>query len=241
MNEQKLYDVIKEITGECSEQTIQKLEKYYEMVVEKNKVMNLTGITEYQEFYNKHFYDSICFLKYQMISGNVSDIGAGAGFPSIPLSIILPQVNFYLIEPLTKRTKFLEEVKSALALDNVTIINKRAEELSEYTDFFDFSLTRAVANNFIIEEITAPFLKIGGMMLQLKGSSMENEIFIAKRKNELGIESPKIIPYEILDGSKRNLVIVKKNAKSKQMYPRNYGMIKKEFDKLKNDLATKDK
>jgi 16S rRNA (guanine527-N7)-methyltransferase len=239
MNELKLHQLIEKITGKCDLDTKNKLNFFYELVIEKNKYMNLTGITDYEEFYNKHYYDSICFLEYQMISGNVSDIGAGAGFPSIPLSIILPDVNFYLIEPLTKRTKFLQQVKEELKLDNVTIINKRAEELNDLNNFFDYSLTRAVANNFIIEEITAPTLKVGGKMLQLKGSSLDNELFIAKRRSELGLSAPQVFAYSILDGSKRNLVVVEKVSKTKMVYPRNYGVIKKEFDKLKEANANK--
>lgn len=218
------------------EEKLDKFKTFYELVIQQNKVMNLTAITDYEQFYNKHFYDSIYWTKLFSIPTNssIADIGAGAGFPSIPLAIIFTKNTFTLIEPIGKRANFLTKVKFALKLNNVEIINKRAEELDYLKEKFDFTISRAVANNYILEELSIPLLKVNGKMIQLKGSNLTTEYYLPFRQKNLFISKPKIISYQIIDNSNRNLVLVTKLAKTPDIYPRNFGIIKKEFTKLQS-------
>ena len=155
-----------------------KLQEYKRMVIETNEVLNLTAITDSFEFDVKHLYDSLLISDYfDYKFKNIMDLGSGAGFPGIPLAILLKDTNFYLVEPTKKRCDFLTRVKDALNLTNITIINKRSEDLDiNFRGYFDFIVTRAVSRLNILLEISLPFLKTNGYLICYKGIKYQEEI-----------------------------------------------------------------
>jgi len=209
----------------------EKLNKYKELVLETNKFLNLTAITDDEEFYIKHFYDCILIGDYFDLNNKViMDLGSGAGFPGIPLAIIYPNAIFYLVEPTTKRANFLEKVKKELKLDNVIVINKRSEELTNsYFEYFDFIVTRAVASLNILLEISIPFLKKEGYLIAMKGQKYKEEI--NESKNALKVLSSKVIETKIetlpFINEERFNIIIKKVGECNKKYPRVYSQIVK--------------
>ena len=208
-----------------------KLEEYYSLVIEYNKVMNLTSITEKNEFYDKHFYDSLFIDEiYDFQNKVIMDLGSGAGFPGIPLAICHPEAKFYLVEPIKKRCNFLTLVKEKLGLNNVYVINKRSEDLDEtFNEKFDLILSRAVAKLNILVEISVKFLKINGILIFSKGLNYQGEINEAK--NALGILKLKyektIKAYLPFSNETRFYIIIKKLGKTPSNYPRRFSLIKK--------------
>ena len=168
-----------------SDMQLQQFLTYYEMLIEKNKVMNLTAITEFVEVVEKHFLDSLSLARFVDLQGSLSlmDMGTGAGFPGIPLKIVFPELQITLADSLNKRVLFLEEVISELELKNVVAIHGRAEELArkkEYREGFDYCVSRAVANLSTLSEYCLPFVKIGGKFISYKSGECENEVAAAK-------------------------------------------------------------
>ena len=214
---------------------------YYYLLTEKNKVMNLTAITEFEEVVVKHFMDSLALLSYsgRMISSNelplkVLDLGTGAGLPGIPLKIMLgDNVNFVLADSLNKRIRFLEEVIEALGLVNITAIHGRAEDLAhdkKYREQFDYCVSRAVANLTTLSEYTLPFVKPGGEFIAYKSVGASDEEEQATRA--IGILSGKVthrenfvLPETDFD---RSLIIIKKIKPCPGKYPRKAGLPSKE-------------
>ncbi len=209
----------------------EKLNKYKDLVLETNKFLNLTAIIDDEEFYIKHFYDCILIGDYFDLNNKViMDLGSGAGFPGIPLAIIYPNAIFYLVEPTTKRANFLEKVKKELKLDNVIVINKRSEELTNsYFEYFDFIVTRAVASLNILLEISIPFLKKEGYLIAMKGQKYKEEI--NESKNALKVLSSKVIETKIetlpFINEERFNIIIKKVGECNKKYPRVYSQIVK--------------
>ncbi len=201
--------------------------QYFELINEYNQVMNLTGIDDLHGVYLKHFYDSLTITG--LIDDNVktiADIGSGAGFPGIVLAIYYPQIKFSLIEPLTKRCKFLEVVVSKLDLKNVVIVNERAEDVK---DKYDIVTSRAVSRLNILLELSIPLVKVGGYFIPLKGAQAETEIKEAQhalKELSASVEEVQqiILPFE---ESKRANIKIKKTKATNKKYPRNYGQIKK--------------
>ncbi len=201
---------------------------YYKLIEEYNKVMNLTGIDDYEGVYLKHFYDSltVCSTIDKLAPKSIADVGSGAGFPGIVLAIFYPEIEFTLIEPLTKRIRFLEVVCSNLGLENVTLVNERVEDLDLE---FDVVTSRAVARLNILLELCAPICKIGGAVLTLKGPRVAEELIEAKNAiKKLGLEvtdeQKLVLPIE---ESIRYNVTLTKTSKTPAKYPRNFGQIKK--------------
>lgn len=201
--------------------------RYFELIHEYNKVMNLTGIDDVHGVYLKHFYDSltICELIDEDIK-TIADLGSGAGFPGIVLAIYYPEIKFSLIEPLTKRCKFLETVVTELNLTNVEILNERAEDI---TKKFDLVTSRAVSRLNILLELAIPLVNVGGLFIPLKGAQAEIEIKEAKRAlkeldSAVEVVSEITLPFE---NSKRANLKIRKLKATKAKYPRNYGQIKK--------------
>ncbi|MDD7390360.1 MAG: 16S rRNA (guanine(527)-N(7))-methyltransferase RsmG [Lachnospiraceae bacterium] len=164
----------------------QQFRQYYDMLVEKNKVMNLTAITEYREVVVKHFLDSVYLGKYADLSGSISviDVGTGAGFPGIPLKIMYPEMKMVLLDSLNKRIRFLQDVINELALDQVEAVHGRAEEVARKADYreqFDYCVSRAVANLNSLSEICLPFVKIGGSFISYKSMKGMEELEQAKK------------------------------------------------------------
>lgn len=176
--------IFKEHGLELTKQQAKQFGLYYEMLIEKNKVMNLTAITDYKEVVVKHFLDSVYLAKYEDLSGDclVIDVGTGAGFPGIPLKILFPQMKLVLLDSLNKRILFLKEVIEKLGLENVEAIHGRAEEIAkkpEYREQFDYCVSRAVANLNSLSEICLPFVKIGGAFISYKSMKGMEELDMA--------------------------------------------------------------
>ena len=208
-----------------------KLQEYKRMVIETNEVLNLTAITDSFEFDVKHLYDSLLISDYfDYKFKNIMDLGSGAGFPGIPLAILLKDTNFYLVEPTKKRCDFLTRVKDALNLTNVTIINKRSEDLDiNFRGYFDFIVTRAVSRLNILLEISLPFLKTNGYLICYKGIKYQEEINdsnIALKILNSSIEEVKKETLPFLNEERFN-IIIKKNKEIDKKYPRLYSIIKK--------------
>ncbi len=204
-----------------------KIYQYYELIFEYNKVMNLTGIDDLYGVYLKHFYDSLTITKIINFKDNcrVADVGTGAGFPGIILAICYPNIHVSLIEPMTKRCKFLEIVKEKLNLSNIDIINKRSEDVNIK---FDIVTSRAVARLNILLELCIPLVKVNGFFIALKGSAGDTEIVESKNAlNKLDSSIDKIDHLLLpIENSIRINIKIKKNKETKIEYPRNFGRIK---------------
>lgn len=225
---------------------ILQLDLYYEMLVEKNKVMNLTAITEFEEVVQKHFVDSLMLLRYENLQGKrVMDVGTGAGFPGIPLKIACPEMKVVLLDSLNKRIKFLDEVIEALHLEQVEAIHGRAEDMAqkaEYREQFDYCVSRAVANLSTLSEYAMPFVKIGGYFVSYKSGEIGEELRQAQKAIEIlgGIvilggargesgEERAVESFQLPDSDiSRSLVFIKKRKPTAKKYPRKAGLPSRE-------------
>ena len=209
---------------------INNFNQFFQLLIEGNKVCNLTAITEEDEVIEKHFFDSIYPNFAFKENAKVIDIGAGAGFPSIPLKIVRPDLNFTLLDSLNKRINFLNGVINELNLKNIQTIHGRAEDFARKAEFreqFDIATARAVANLKVLAEYCLPFVKVGGLFIALKSSSCENEIAEAKEMIKiLGGRIKEVVDYKIND-NERKLVIIEKVVETPAKYPRNPNQIKK--------------
>ena len=204
--------------------------KYYTFLVEENNKYNLTSITEREEAYIKHFYDSAQLEK--AINMNevqaLCDVGSGAGFPSIPLKILYPHLHITIIEPTLNRCNFLNQLVKLLNLNNVTIINDRAENMVNLREKFDVVCARAVANMQVLLELCVPLVKVNGKFISLKGSSFHEELLASKNAIKLlNVKVENIYEYELLnDYGKHSIITFKKETKTNTKYPRKYSVIK---------------
>ena len=204
-----------------------KYEKYYELLNDKNKVMNLTAITDYEGVFIKHFYDSLLLTNVTKNFDNLIDVGSGAGFPGLVLSIFDESKHITLLEPTTKRCKFLELVKEELKLSNVSIINDRAENLKNKT--YKCATARAVAQVNVLLELIIPLLEVGGLFYCLKGSNYQEELANAENAmKELNVEIKNIYHFDLpMNQGKRVIVVFEKKKKTNPKYPRSYANIVK--------------
>jgi 16S rRNA (guanine527-N7)-methyltransferase len=208
----------------------EKFSLYYNFLVQENEKYNLTNITEKEEAYIKHFYDSIQLEK--VIDFNniktLCDVGSGAGFPSIPLKIIYPHLHITIIEPTLKRCNFLNQLVELLQLDNVTIINDRAENMSSLRETFDIVTARAVASMPILLELCVPLTKVNGYFISLKGSSFHEEMVKSSNAIKLlDVKVNKVLEYELLNNyGKRSIIMFEKLKQTNSKYPRKYSLIK---------------
>ena len=204
---------------------------YYKMLVEKNKVMNLTAITEFDEVLDKHFLDSIALARYVDLTTSISliDLGTGAGFPGMPLKIMFPNLKVTLADSLNKRIVFLDEVIGELGLTDIQTVHARAEDLAhnpDYREQYDYCVSRAVANLSSLSEYCLPFVRIGGSFISYKSGEIEEELAVAKKAIFLlGGQFDQVIPFQ-LEGTDlgRSFVLINKDKKTAKTYPRKSGM-----------------
>jgi len=216
--EKKLFE---KYNIEVNDEKLLLFNNYYRDLVEKNKVMNLTAITEKEAVYLKHFIDSILPIKHLNDESKVLDIGTGAGFPGIPLKIINNSLDIVLLDSLNKRIEFLKEEIANLGLTRITAIHARAEDYANVSrETFDYVVSRAVAKLNTLLEYCLPFLKLGGTFIAYKSINTDEEIKECKNAlNILGGKIEKIEEFD-LEGNKRTLIYIKKVKETPKKYPR---------------------
>ena len=230
MNKNDFINELNKIGVILSEQQLNQLDKYYNMLVEYNKNVNLTAITDYDQVLLKHFYDSLTLTKaIELTNQKVCDIGTGAGFPGIVLKIAFPNLEITLVESLTKRCVFLNEVIKELDLKNIKVVNQRAEEFSQNNiEYFDIITSRAVAKLNILLELSIKSLKIGGYYIALKANVDEEMKSISTCLTKLNASLESITTFNLpIDNSLRNIIKIKKDGPTPLSYPRRYNEIKK--------------
>lgn len=228
---------LRELSVDISFQQAEQFYRYYEMLIEWNKVMNLTAITDMDQVIAKHFIDSASLIKIYPDLGNselkVLDLGTGAGFPGIPLKIIFPNLNITLVDSLNKRIKFLNEVIGQLFLTHISAVHGRAEDLGNdknYRESFDLCVSRAVANLSTLSEYCLPFVCVGGYFVSYKSEKIEEELDHSKTAIKiLGGQMDNVITFQ-LPGTDagRSLIKIRKSKSTPNKYPRKAGTPGKE-------------
>lgn len=207
---------------------------YYELLVEQNKVMNLTAITDYDEVLKKHFVDSLSLVKACDLSKNLNviDVGTGAGFPGVPLKIAFPNLQIVLLDSLNKRISFLNSVIERLGLRGIEGIHGRAEDFAKHTmrEKYDLCVSRAVANLSTLSEYCLPFVKVGGQFISYKSEKVLEEKDAAQNAiSVLGGKLVKQVEFQLPDSDiYRNLLVIGKKKETPKKYPRKAGLPGKE-------------
>ncbi len=227
-----MIKAFRDIGISLSDKQVDQFNKYYSLLIEQNKVMNLTAITDYEEVVIKHFIDSLCLIRVTDLSEEkkIIDVGTGAGFPGIPLKIVYPNLRLVLLDSLNKRIKFLEDVISELGLNrnSITTIHGRAEDFGQdelYREKFDLCVSRAVANLSTLSEYCIPFVKLEGSFIPYKAGDIQDEVKEARKAvNTLG-GNIKIVDSFRLPGTDidRSLIKIDKINKTPKKYPRQAG------------------
>lgn len=227
---EKIQTEIHKINIDVSEKQLHQFLTFYNMLVEKNKVMNLTSITEFDEVVEKHFLDSLSLasnidLKKEI---KVLDLGTGAGFPGIPLKIVFPQLEMVLMDSLNKRVLFLQDVISELQLLNISAVHGRAEEMAKKTEYrgkFDLCVSRAVSNLSSLSEYCIPFVKLGGYFISYKSGEIDEEVRQAKHAiSVLGGKISKIQKFHLAGTDiSRSFIFIEKKKETPKTYPRKAG------------------
>lgn len=222
---EKFELLLKGLNIELTDKKYNQFIKYYELLIEWNNKINLTAITEFEDVFIKHFYDSLCLVKgVELCNQRLLDVGSGAGFPSIPLKIIFEDLDITIIDSLNKRINFLKLLTESLEID-AKLIHGRAEE-HKYRNHYDIVTARAVSNLQILSELCIPFVKRGGVFIALKGSNYTEELEkSSKAFSILGGKLNNVIEYNI-EGLGRSLIIIDKVKETNSKYPRIYGKIK---------------
>lgn len=227
----KLQELASKINIELSELQVNKYYDYMKLLLEWNKNINLTAITEENDIILKHFIDSMTVIKYLKDNQKIIDVGTGAGFPGIPIAINKDNVQIMLLDSLNKRIKFLNKVVEEINLKNVNTIHGRAEDYGrENREKYDVSISRAVANLSTLSEYLLPLVKVGGKCICMKGNNVEEELESAKFAiKELGGAIEKIETFNLPESDiVRNIIIIRKERNTPKKYPRKSGLPSKE-------------
>ncbi len=207
--------------------TQEKLCAFGQAVIEQNKVMNLTAITQPEQVAILHLADCVSLLKVADLKGKkLIDVGCGAGFPGVPLKIACPEMDLTLLDSLGKRMHWLEEILPTLGINAKYVIGRAEEALEGRREQYDFATSRAVARLNILLELTAPYVKVGGKVLAMKGAAAEEELCEAKGAiKKLGLKLEAIHTFP-LDGTAHTVIVLQKVAPTPNQYPRRYAKIK---------------
>ncbi|HEN6231919.1 TPA: 16S rRNA (guanine(527)-N(7))-methyltransferase RsmG [Streptococcus agalactiae] len=230
MTPQAFYQVLIEHGITLTDKQKKQFEAYFRLLVEWNEKINLTAITDKEEVYLKHFYDSIAPILQGYIDNSplsILDIGAGAGFPSIPMKILYPEIDITIIDSLNKRINFLNILANELELSGVHFFHGRAEDFGQDRVFrakFDIVTARAVAKMQVLAELTIPFLKVNGRLIALKAAAAEEELISAEKALKTLFSQVTVNKnYKLPNGDDRNITIVSKKKETPNKYPRKAG------------------
>lgn len=231
MRTEEFQELLSEKGIALSSEQMSQFETYYHTLVEWNEKMNLTAITDKPEVYLKHFYDSISAAFYFNFDGplRVCDVGAGAGFPSIPIKIAFPNLHITIVDSLNKRITFLEHLAKELKLQNVQFIHDRAETFGQnqaYRETYDVVTARAVARLSVLSELCIPLSKVGGTFIAMKAAHANDEMEAGKKAiSTLGGKIEEVHSFSLpIEESERNIVIIKKEKLTPKKYPRKPGV-----------------
>ena len=227
MNLKLFLDELNKLNIQPTALQLEQLHKYFELLVEYNKVMNLTGITEEEDVYLKHFYDSLTLARVIDLNNvnNLCDIGTGAGFPGLVLKIMYPNLKVTLVDSLNKRIEFLKTVIKELELAGIEAIHARAEEYAiKNREIFDVVTARAVASLNILLEYSMPLVKVNGYFIAMKGKNEEAHNALKALSSKIEKVDEFLLPIE---NSNRTLIKIQKEEKTNNKYPRKYGDMKK--------------
>ena len=237
MKNNVMKEIIKEKLLKCeillTEEKLYLLENYFQEVIRRNEIINLTSVIDEKEFAEKHIIDSLYLNKlfYLSESGKLIDVGTGAGIPGIILKIVRADLNITLLDSVKKKTDFLNDVIEKLDLKNIYVINDRAENLGknrEHRENYDYSVARAVSNLSTLAEFCLPFVKVGGFFLAMKGEKAKEEIDGSIKAVEImGGKIEDIISYDLPSGYKRKIIVIRKIKNTPENYPRRPGIPEK--------------
>ena len=225
----KFRNSMKSIGIELTDSQLNAFETYYDMLIDRNKVMNLTAITEFDEVMDKHFLDSVYLFRSIKLEADYKlvDIGTGAGFPGIPLKIVFPELKITLLDSLNKRVGFLNDLIEELNLNDIEAIHGRAEDIARnmaYRASYDIAVSRAVANLSTLSEYCLPFVKIGGKFVSYKSGDCADEVDNAKAAiHLLGGKINKIDEFSYSNNS-RSFIVIDKVMNTSNKYPRKAGL-----------------
>lgn len=230
MNEEQFIEALQEKGIPLDDHQTAQFKRYFELLVEWNEKMNLTAITDAPSVYLKHFYDSISAAFFTDLSSELTlcDVGAGAGFPSIPLKICFPKLHVTIVDSLNKRITFLHELAEQLELKNVNFVHARAEEFGQnpaYREQYDVVTARAVARLSVLSELCVPAVKMNGRFIAMKGAAAADELQDAKKALEtLGAVLEDKHTFSLpLEASERTVFVFNKKKKTPKKYPRKPG------------------
>ncbi|WP_433746016.1 16S rRNA (guanine(527)-N(7))-methyltransferase RsmG [Falsibacillus pallidus] len=231
MNIEQFTKMLEEKGISLSSKQLNQFQRYYELLVEWNEKMNLTAITDREEVYLKHFFDSVSaafYIEEFKEDLSICDVGAGAGFPSIPLKICFPNLKVSIVDSLNKRITFLETLASELGLDGTSFFHDRAEtfgQKAEHREKYDLVTARAVARMSVLSELCLPLVKQNGLFIAMKAASAEDELTDSKKAiATLGGKLEKVYSFKLpVEESDRNIAVIRKTKITPKKYPRKPG------------------